>query len=267
MKFPSVNFDFKSIAKAGRSFFIKKGPTVSVVFGLALMTKGSIEAVKRTPQFMASVEEKKKELGVNKLTPMEAIKVGAPCYLLPTCEFITGTGFVLGGHYVSTRRATMAAAAYSMLEEAHKEYMDATKAIVGERKEEDIRDQIAKNIIEKNPPKQSEIIVTGKGKGPCIDLLSRHTFTGNPDTIRQVCNELNKRFKYEDFVPLEDYYYEIGMGEGHGMELAKNLGWHSEDGDITPFFTSEMGTGEFEDIPLLAVGFLKNPVYRKDTWR
>lgn len=268
-----MKFNLKSLAKIGRAKIVKNGPTISALLGIGLMGFAGVKAVEKTPVVMAKLDEKKKELGVEKLTVAETVKVAGPYYAPSIILFTAGSGAVLGGQYVATRRATMATAAYSMLETRFKEYVDATKEVVGEKKESEIRDQVAKTIVEKNPPEIKEPIITGNGKRICLDVLSQTYFWNDKDTIINVCKELNSRFRYGDkydpeyFIPLEDYYYGVDIREGPYIELAKDMGWHREDGEITPHFTWINGTGQYQDMPILAVGFMTNPIHRKDDWR
>lgn len=268
-----MKLNLKSMVKAGakgaRSFTIKNGPTISVVFGITMMAKAGLKAVRKAPIVNNKIEERKKELHVEKLPLVETAKIAAPYYGPPIAMFTIGSGCVLGGHYVSTKRAAMATAAYSMIEEVHNEYVEATKTVVGEKKEAEIRDQVAKSIVEDNPPEvqQQVIVTTGRGKRVCLDVLSQTYFWNDQDTIKDAVSGINKRLKYEDYIPLEDYYYAIDLREGPYIELAKDIGFHSEDGDVELHFTWINGTGQYQDMPILAVGFLTNPVHRKDTWR
>lgn len=251
MKLKGLTRAFKSLGKA----LAGHGPQVATGCGIAIGFAAGIAAVKATPKAIKKLEKKEEEKG-EPLTVAEKVKTAGPCYIPAITMSAAATGFIIAGHRATARQATAYAAAYSLSERMLQEYKEATKQIVGEEKEKEIAERIAVQQVEKNPPAPSMLIVTGKGKQLCLDKPSQHYFYSNSEKILQAVKRLNDRFVgAEDFIPLTDWYYENDITDAKGMKIAKDIGFNRDDGPIDVEFTSTLGTGDFENIPILVVDF------------
>lgn len=64
---------------------------------------------------------------------------------------------------------------------------------IGEKKEQTVRDAIAKEHIEKDPVENKEVIVLGRGSTLCYDSVSGRYFKSDMETIKKAENELDAR--------------------------------------------------------------------------
>ena len=99
-------------------------PEILVGFGIAGMLTTTVLAVKATPKALRLIEEKKKEEGVDKLTPVETVKVAWKCYIPAAAVATVSTGCLIGASSISGRRNAVLATAYKLAETAHKEYKE-----------------------------------------------------------------------------------------------------------------------------------------------
>lgn len=248
-----------ALLKLGRKWIAGHGPQLATGFGIAFGLTATITAAKATPKAIKKLEEKEKEKG-EPLTITEKVKTAGPCYIPTAAAFTVSTGLIIAGHHATARKAAAFATAYSLSEQMLQEYKAATKEIVGEAKEKEITDKVAAQQVANNPPAPQMLVVTGKGRQICLDSLSQHYFYSNSERIQQAAKRLNDRFVgAEDFIPLTDWYFENDITEASGMEIAKDIGFNRDDGPITVEFTSTLGTGDFENIPILVVGFKVRP--------
>lgn len=247
------------LGKAGKSWTRGRGPAMATGFGIVLGLVAGVTAVKATPKAIKKLEEKEEEKG-EPLTVTEKIKTAGPCYIPATVMFGIGSGLIIAGHHATARKAAALATAYSLSEQMLLEYKEATREIVGEAKEKEITDKVAVQQVQNNPPAPQMLVVTGKGKQLCLDSLSQHYFYSNSERIMQAAKRLNDRFVgCEDFIPLTDWYYENDITDAKGMELARDVGFNRDDGPIEIQFTSTLGSGDFENIPILVVSFRNRP--------
>ena len=256
----------KGLLTAAKIFVMGHGPQIATGIGVALAFAAGVKAVKETPKAVERIEEKKKEEKVEELTVVETVKETWTCYIPSVIMFALAAVLIIGAQRATARQAAAFATAYQLSEQMLQEYKDAAKEIVGEKKANEIQDQAAIQQVQHNPPVASNIIVTGKGKQLCLDALSNHYFYSNPEHIRQDAKRaITDQFAQNvEFVPLTDWHYQINLREALDMDLVNDrIGWNKSDSPIEPTFTSTIGTGEFEDIPILVVSFDPRPHYDK----
>ena len=252
----------KGLLTAARVFVIGHGPQIATGIGIALAFAAGVKAVKETPKAVERIEKKKEEEKTEELTVVETVQETWTCYVPSVIMFVLAAVLIIGAQRATARQAAAFATAYQLSEQMLQEYKDAAKEVVGEKKANEIQDQAAIQQVQHNPPVANNIIITGKGKQLCLDALSNHYFYSNAEHIRQDAKRVfSDQFAQNvEFVPLTDWYYQINLREAMDMELVSDrIGWNRSDGPIEPTFTSTIGTGEFEDIPILVVSFNPRP--------
>lgn len=233
----------------------RKAPGILIGAGLGGMLVTVVEAVRATPKAMQSIEAAKAESGKEKLTAAEMVKAAWKQYIPTGIFFAVSTACLIGSAKVSSRRNAALAAACSLSETALREYQEKTREIVGTRKEQSIRDAVNEDRIKKNPPSESQIIITDKGETTCYDPWSGRYFKYDIEKLRRAYENLTYQLWGDTFVCLNEFYDLIDLD---GTEPGEILGWSADDGPILPSFTSVLGAN---DIPYLAIGFNKNPHY------
>lgn len=267
---------FKAIGLWGK----KHAPEIGAGLGITGMLTTTVLAVKATPKALVLIEEEKRrqnrylleEAKVNgydtcnrieKLRPVEVVKVTWKCYI-PAA--ITGTLSILcliGASTASARRNAALAAAYTISESALKDYKNKVVEVVGEGKEREVRDAIAKDKIAKDPVENKEIIVTGKGETRCYDALSGRYFDSDINWLNKAANELNRRMINQTYASLNDFYYEIGLPDLSENEIGDLIGWRVDQGLIELDFSAQLAT---DGVPCLVMHFNIMPKYDFDKW-
>jgi hypothetical protein len=152
------------------------------------------------------------------------------------------------------------AAAYTLSETARIDYKKKVAEVVGEKKEREVRDAIAKDKIERDPVESKEIILTEKGETRCYDSLSGRYFKSDIDILNKAVNELNRRMIDQSYMSLNDYYYEIGLPD---IKIGDMLGWRVDQGLIGLDFSAQLSN---DGVPCLVVDFEDAPKYDFDKW-
>lgn len=276
----SKNHVSKIIKSVQRSMK-KHSPEILTGIGIAGMITTAVMAVRATPKALALMDDevryriknneqddnenidglikvsddKNGEWGHYRLSAVDLIKTCWQCYIPAT---VTGTMSVIcliGASSVNLRRNAAIATAYSLSETALKEYQDKVVEVIGSKKEQDIRDSIAKDKIADKPVTSREVYLTNKGNTLCFDVLSSRYFKIDIDLLKRAVNDLNRRMRDEMFISLNDFYYEIGLD---GIKLGDDLGWNIDRGYIDITFSSQLTE---DDTPCLVVDYSVMPEY------
>ena len=97
-------------------------------------------AITATPKAMILLDEKKQELGVEKLDVKTIVKTAGPVYVPTALSMVLSAGCVIGAVHVDERRNAALAAACTLSESALKTYQDKVLETIGPEKEQEIRE-------------------------------------------------------------------------------------------------------------------------------
>lgn len=191
--------------------------------GLAFMLFGAGLAAIFSPKAVQAIEDKKEELGVDELPVGEKIKTSIG-YYLPTIGFeILGASMILYGNQVNLKNEAAIMAAYAMNETALQITRDKIREVVGEKKEKDIQESVANDLLERNKSKSSTVIITDNGDRLCFDNIINQYFKSSKTRVETAINKLNfDIINGRGVVTLNDYCLALGLPE---VELGTELGW------------------------------------------
>lgn len=244
-----------NIAKSIGTVVKKRSPEILTGIGVAGMIATTIMAVKATPKAIELINEKEIELSVDKLTAAETVKTVWKCYIPTVVTGITSIACVVGASSVNARRNAALATAYTLSETALREYKEKVVEAIGEKKEQSVRDAIAKDKMEKHPVNDKEIIMTDKGDTLCFDVISGRYFKSDIDKLRRAENELNRQLLEDGSVSLNDLYDAIGLDD---IRIGYDLGWDTRQGLVTLSFSSQLAS---DGTPCLVLDFSVAPMY------
>ena len=244
-----------TISKSIRTSLRKHSPEILTGIGIAGMITTVVLAVRSTPKALILIEEKKNETEKDKLKSIETIKTTWICYVPSAVTCLVSILCLIGASSVNARRNAALATAYALSESAIKEYRDKVIETIGEKKEQSVRDAIAKDKIDRNPVSNNEIIVTEKGNTRCYDVISGRYFTSDIDKLKKVVNELNRRMLDETYISLNDFDYEVGL---RNTSIGDDIGWNINDGFIDLYFSSQL---DEENIPCVVLNYQVAPRY------
>lgn len=260
------------IIKNIKSAMIKHSPEILTGIGITGMITTTVMAVRATPKALILIEEEKRSINydileaakkngdescskIEKLKPLDTIKVAWKCYIPATITGAISVVCLIGASSVNMRRNAALATAYTLSESALKEYQEKVIESIGNKKEQTIRDAVAKDKIEKSPIQNTEVIVTGKGETLCYDTISGRYFKSDIEKLRQVVNDLNLRMRDEMYISLNEFYYEIGMDN---IKVGDDLGWNIDSGYIDLRYSSQLAT---DGTPCLVIDYSYGPRY------
>ena len=241
----------KSLQKTMR----KHSPAILTGIGIAGMVATTVMAVRATPKALRMVDDKEIEDG-KRLTTSEIIKTTWKCYIPAAVTGVCSAACIIGASSISARRNAALVTAYTISETALKEYKDKAVEVVGPKKEQAIRDAVAKEQLEKANVTERKFVATGRGETPCFDPLTNTCFKSDIETLRKAENVLNKRMRDEVKVTVNEFLEEIGL-DPCDESIGENLGWDIDKGWVDLDFSSQLVDG----VPYLVVGHHNPPRY------
>lgn len=251
-----ANTKFKDLVTGVQDSLKKHSPEILTGLGIAGMITTTVLAVKATPKAIALIEAEKERSESEKLKTGEVIKVTWKCYIPSAVTCATSIACLIGASSVHAKRNAVLATAYKLSETALTEYREKVIETVGEKKEQLIRDGMAKSRIEKKPAKQSEIIITETGSTLCFDSSTSRYFKSDMEKIKRAVNEVNARMLRDSYASLNDFYDEVGI---QGVKQGDELGWNiDKDGLIELYFSSVL---DANGTPCLVLDFKRPPRY------
>ena len=248
----------KEIAKSFLSLktAIKKhSPEILTGIGIAGMITTTVMAVRATPKALILIEERKEEIGAEKLEAMDMVKTTWACYIPAAITGTLSVACLIGASSVNARRNAALATAYTLSESALKDYQGKVIEMFGEKKNEAVKDAVAKDKVEKNPVVTREVIITEKGNTLCYDAISGRYFKSDIEKIKKAECELNRQMLDDMYVSLNDFYYEIGLDS---VKLGDELGWNVDSGYIDLSFSSQLAS---DGTPCLVIDYSVVPRY------
>lgn len=221
-----------------KTFTSNHSPEILTGIGIIGMFGTAVIAVVETPKALKLLEEKKAELGCEKIPPVEAVKATWKCYIPAVVTGVASTACLLKGSSISLRRSAALATAYNLSKTALDEYKEKVIEAVGEKKEQVIVDQVAKAKLEKDPVQNHEVVVTERGSTLCYDGMFGRYFLSDMDTIKRAINDINYDITSGDmYASLNDFYSKIGL---KAVDIGDDLGWNLDDRGLDVSFHSQI---------------------------
>lgn len=233
----------------------KHSPEILTGIGIAGMITTTVMAVRATPKALILIEERKEEIGAEKLEAMDMVKTTWACYIPAAITGTLSVACLIGASSVNARRNAALATAYTLSESALKDYQGKVIEMFGEKKNEAMKDAVAKDKVEKNPVVTREVIITEKGNTLCYDAISGRYFKSDIEKIKKAECELNRQMLDDMYVSLNDFYYEIGLDS---VKLGDELGWNVDSGYIDLSFSSQLAS---DGTPCLVIDYSVAPRY------
>jgi len=245
-------------------------PTILTSFAAVGVVSTAIFAVKGTPEAMDRIAVKKQQVRAGyiqtdrELTKMEVVKVAWRPYLPAMLMGTSTIAAIIASRSIDNKRNAVLAAAYSLSERAYHEYRERTREEVGERKEEQIRSDVASRRYEQEqtePGGNREVIIIGNGDILCFETSSGRAFMSDKESIRRAENDINAEILHHGHATLSDFYRKIGLPV---TTMSEDLGWNTN----TTLSIDYSGFVTADDRPALAIDYHNSPIREpwKDPW-
>ena len=221
--------NFTGLVNMAKHLVTRYSSEILVATGIVGMLTTTVIAVKATPKALCLIEEAKAEKG-EELTKLETVKAAAKVYIPPMITAATSTACIIGASKINRKRNAALATAYALSEAALNEYKDKVVATIGEKKEREIQDAIAKDNVD-NVPLHTRVSYTNYYNGSSSSRNSERSSSCNYDDIifpsrgdaEVVLDGLNDIIQAYGFASVADLY-ELANITASNYTYA-NYGW------------------------------------------
>lgn len=263
--------DVKNISKGLKILggtISKNSSTILTYAAVGGVLTTTAAAVSVTPTALAIIDEELYERFQNDAYEEDGTDINQRIAMLPKKDIIRLTwklyipslfiggatiACIIGANSINQRRNAALASAYGLTEAAFKEYKEKVVETLGKGKERKVRDSIASDRVQANPPGKNEVMFTGKGEVLC--MVSGRYFKSDIDQINKAINQINKDLRTNMWMSVNDFYYELGLAAD--PDLGDLLGWSVDDG-LEVSFSSCLTE---KDEPCLVLSYQTKPKY------
>lgn len=240
--------NLKALTKTARKTLSRNSSKILLGLGIAGAFTAVGFAISATPKAMILLEEKKQELGVEKLDAKTIIKTAAPVYIPTAISMGISTGCIIAASSVNDRRNAALAAAYTMSETALRSFQDKVVETVGPEKAKEIKEAVALDNMAKCPEPKNPPVATPQKPGvgndfynelvKCWESLSGTYFFTSRNMLEKAVNGVNKQLLSDFRVTENDLFDYLGIDHNRNGDL---LGWDTETTlEISTFYTSKL---------------------------
>ena len=216
-------------ANAANNYIRKNSPAILTGLGIIGLVTSVVMTAKVAPKAHDILQRKKEEQQDKEMTKGQIIwddtKAVAPLYFPVALSVAVSSACIIGSYKISTKRLAAMSTAYILAESKLAEYQAKVIEKLGEDKEKLLRDEIKKEKIEQDPYSKNEVIVDENGD-LFYDLNGGRYFRCTEARLNKIESKLNRRLMLEEWISLNDFYYEIGLNP---TKLGDDFGWNIED--------------------------------------
>lgn len=245
MAFKLNGATLKNMAKTTGKFIEKNAPAIAAGAALATMVAAVVSAIKAGPEVAKALEDaeiKKNEQALKErmedgsdetpivdLTWKERGLIYAKYYWKTVLMMLLSAGSMVASVHFGNKKiralAVLAAAAESNLDQLE----NAVKAVVGEKKFEQIRGQLIDKQIEDNPPEGEAFVAnTHNGDQLCYEPVFGTYYWSDISAVDKAYNDYMGLYLTTQQVVMEDLYNLLGIPKNFVPKYAGKVG-HMRD--------------------------------------
>lgn len=199
-----------------------------------LAAKGALkaaEAIKeaeeaKTEEFLGETPEGRNGVTPEPLTTQEKFEAAWPHMVPAAMSAAMTVAAIICSNRISDRRTAALASAYSVVKESYTEYQAKTAEKVGSKKAQEIKDEVAEEMVRRHPIRTTEVIMTGGGETLFYDRWSGRYFYSDIESIRKAVNDFNQQLIHETFLSINEFWDKIGLDTTTGGSY---LGWNTDN--------------------------------------
>lgn len=241
----------KSMLSQIEKFTTDNSPEILTAFGVVgvvstayLSGRAAIKATRLVEEFDQDPYEP--------MTAVELVDLTWTCFVPPLITGGLTIGCILGANHISNRRASALAMAYTISDRAFAEYKERVVEKIGNRQEQEIRDEVAQAQVDRNPVSEQTVIMTGQGEVLCYEHFSGRYFKSDMETLRKAENDINFQIVNEGHASVSDLYFLLGLKP---TSISEEVGWNT-DYPLSIVYSTTMSE---DNTPCISIDFDLHP--------
>jgi hypothetical protein len=250
---------FADMARKASRLAINHSPTILTSIGVAgaittayLTGKASFQAARMIDLDEGTTYHSEEDRREPREVLKDRFRLVGKLYIPPITMLAATVVCIIGANKVGARRAAGLAAATTILEKSFDEYKTKVIEKMGERKEGQVRDEIAQDRIDASYSKDVKLFGVSEGE-LCYDKFSGLYFLGSVEGINAAVNALNNAMNHEGYAALADLYRLLEM---EVPSYSENIGW-THDRLVAARISSALAHGSR---PVIVLDFDHDPM-------
>lgn len=229
----------RHFGKAHASTILSVASSIGTIAAVVLCGEATVKAVRL-------VDEKKPESAI------ETVKTVAPEYIPTVAATALSIACGFKSNDISKKKTAALTTLLNLSENMAKDYRSKVIETIGEKKEREIRDEVAKERAEKQANQLTAMTTTNhEGESLFFDAYSGRYFWSTHEKIMKAFNDVNYKILGSYYASLNDYYEALDNPKLTPNNMGDEVGWASPT-RVEPYIT----TGLREDgIPYGIVDF------------
>lgn len=244
--------DPRVLLKAAERFVVSNSPGILTGLGVAGTVSTAIltgrAAYRVGKEEYSTYEERDYASGITR-GPKELVASYWKEFVPPAIVGATTIASIVLANRIGNNRAAAMAAAFQLSEQLTTEYRDKVKQVLGEKKEEMMRSDIATERMNNS----KNVIVIGSGDVLFYDEWSDRWFMSNLELVKKAANEINHQINNYYHASVAEFYDKIGLSP---TRISEQLGWNSDTQLEVEYTTCISPTG----VPAINIRYNKDPI-------
>jgi hypothetical protein len=166
-----------------------------------------------------------------KLSKTEKFMLVWPQFIPPVATGTLTITAIIFANRMSAQKAAALAAAYGLSKKELEEYKTKIEEKLTGPKNQAIKDEIAQDKVNENPPSKQVVILAG-GDMLCYDAISGRYFRSSVERIKRAEAELNNELFDSQMASVSEFYEKIGLPR---TTMSDMLGWSAYDDGTVEF--------------------------------
>jgi hypothetical protein len=221
----------------------RQSPTILAALGCVGFITSVIMSARASPKAMEVLEEMPEDGPV-----MDKVKAIGPIYAPTVGMILLSTACIIGSNRISRYRYASLLALYSIGEKSLQKWQKAVLDEVSEKKYGNVRER----VLTSDKPIPSSIVMDDE-RVLFFDVYSGRYFRADSvETVRKIVNDLNDQLFVDDFVSLNDFYFEVNLPQ---VEFGNEAGWNVSNGSIKIDYDAFIKN----DKPCVSISFVLKP--------
>lgn len=207
-------------------------PDILTGLGVASFFAAIGLAVVNTPRAERKIEALRKKAKKHRLPVMDMAKETWREWTPVAAAAAVGTGCIIGGMRTTHKRTAALTAAYTLSENALRTYKDQVVSVIGEKKEEAVRQKAAAEkarAAEEMVLPSAMTTVPRDGEVLCFDVVSGRYFYSRKAEIEAAQNRINHRLRSEMYISLNEFYDELNNRDLCHISIGNDIGWNADN--------------------------------------
>lgn len=208
-------------------------------------------------------KKKRKERGKipGDLTLWEKVKTAAPLYIPAALMIACALACTIMANKLHIDRTMAAVAACELSGNALKEYQEKTVEKFGDKADKEIKEEVAKEQIKRNPPENNTVIFTGQGEYLCYEPISQQYIRSSSTAVKEAIYKIRDALADDGWCSVNDY---LGWLNANEMPYGDDIGWSAYEPSETKVednFIYDRAKPD-DDTPCLIVQLYPQPKHR-----